>query len=46
MTFGKFMAGLLLIGGVAYLGYVMDVPTVLIIGLSVALAICCLMSGS
>ena len=45
MTFTKFMGGVLLVGAVAYAGYLMDVPTMLIIGLSVVLAICCLMSG-
>jgi hypothetical protein len=45
MTFGKFMAGVLLIGGIAYLGYLMDVPMMVIAGLSVVLLIVCLMSG-
>jgi hypothetical protein len=45
MTFNKFLGGLVLIGGAAYLGYLMDVPTGLIIGLTVIVAICCLMSG-
>jgi hypothetical protein len=35
----------LLIGGIAYLGYLMDVPMMVIAGLSVALLILCLMSG-
>lgn len=45
MTFGKFMAGAILIGGIAYLGYWMDVPMMLIVGISVVLLICCLLSG-
>jgi hypothetical protein len=30
---------------VAFLGYLMEVPMMLIIGISVVVAICCLMSG-
>jgi hypothetical protein len=45
MTFTKFMAGLLLIVAVAYVGYLMEVPMMLIGGLSVVLLIVCLMSG-
>lgn len=45
MSFHKFMAGVLLVGGVAYVGYLMDVPKMLILGLSIIVTICCLLSG-
>jgi hypothetical protein len=45
MSFGKFFAGVLLIAAVAYVGYLMEVPTMIIVGLSVVLLIVCLMSG-
>lgn len=34
MSFGKIMGGLLLVGAVAYTGYLLEVPTMLIAGLS------------
>ena len=45
MSFHKFMVGVLLVGGVAYVGYLMDIPSMVILGLSVVLTICCLLSG-
>ena len=45
MSFHRLMAGVLLVGGVAYVGYLMDIPRMVILGLSIVLAICCILSG-
>jgi hypothetical protein len=45
MTFNRFLAGVVLIAGVTYLGYIMEIPMPLVIGTAVVLAICCILSG-
>jgi hypothetical protein len=45
VTLTKYIAGVVLIAAVAALGYLMEVPNMLTIGIAAVVAICCLMSG-
>ena len=45
MTLTKFMAGVVLIAAVAWLGWVMEIPNMVTICIASSIAICCLMSG-
>jgi hypothetical protein len=45
MRLTKFLGGVVLTAAVAFLGYFMDVPNMLTIGIAGVVAICCLISG-